>query len=143
MNLHLDEFAAGVKEMLELYKQGQNIFEIKGGNMFPNIERQQMWQFARGQKHLHLTDGTHTFSFAGDLADEDTEVDKIPDVPLPDLFKDSVSKGKAQVHRSDPGSIYFTLQEGTRNPTYTFRHIGDSKWKAIPKKKKVKQQLKM
>ncbi len=47
-------------------------------------------------------------------------------------------KGLAQVHRADPGSIYFTLQEGTKNPTYTYRHVGGENWKAIPKKRKIK-----
>lgn len=141
MNLYLEEFTAGIQEALSLYKQGNNIFEIKGGSLFPNIERQAMWQFSRGQKHLHLHDGQQTYSFGGDLGEEDTDLEKLPDVPLPDLFKDSVSKGKAQVHRADPGSVYFTLQEGTKNPTYTLRHLGDNKWRAIPKKRKAKDQL--
>ncbi len=142
MNLYLDEFMQGINETLQLYKQGNNIFEMKGGNMFPTIDKQHMWQYARGPKHIHFTDGTSTYSFSGDLGEEDTELEKIPDVPLPDIFTNAEAKGKAQVHRADPGSIYFTLQEGTRNPTYTFRHTGDSKWRAIPKKKKVKEQLK-
>ena len=141
MKLYIDEVIAGMQDALSLYKQGQNIFEMKGGNLFPTLERQQMWQYARGPKHLHFTDGTKTYSFAGDLGDDDTDLEKIPDVPLPDVFANATSKGKAQVHRADPGSIYFTLQEGTKNPTYTFRHTGDSKWRAIPKKKKVKAQM--
>ena len=88
-----------------------------------------------------MHDGTQTYSFGGDLGEEDTDLEKLPDVPLPDMYKDSVSKGKAQVHRADPGSVYFTLQEGTRNPTYTLRHLGDNKWRAIPKKKSVKAQM--
>jgi hypothetical protein len=141
MNLYIDEMMAGIQEVMSLYKQGASIFEMGSGNLFPNLNSQKMWQFSRGEKHLHLSDGEHTYSFHGDLADEDTELEKMPDVPLPDLFKDSKTKGKAQVHRADPGSIYFTLQEGTRNPTYTFRHVGNSKWKAIPKKRKVKEQI--
>jgi hypothetical protein len=141
MNLYIDEVLAGIKEAMELHKQSSNIFEMKGGNLFPNVERQQMWQYAKAPGHIHFTDGNSTYSFKGDVGDEDTELDKIPDVPLPDIFTNATSKGKAQVHRADPGSIYFTLQEGTKNPTYTFRHTGDSKWKAIPKKKKVKEQM--
>ena len=141
MNLYISEFTEGINEVLELYKQGNNIFEIKNGSLFPNVDKQQMWQFSRGPKHLHLHDGQQTYSFGGNLAEEDTDLEKLPDVPLPDLFKDSVTKGKAQVHRSDPGSIYFTLQEGNKNPTYTVRHLGDAKWRAIPKKKTVKAQM--
>ena len=141
MNVYFDEVIAGIHDTLALYKQGQNIFEIKGGSLFPNIDRQAMWKFSRGQKHLHLHDGQQTYSFGGELGDEDVDMEKLPDVPLPDLYNNSVAKGKAQVHRSDPGSVYFTLQEGNRNPTYTLRHLGDNKWRAIPKKKKVKEQL--
>ena len=141
MNLYISEFTEGINEMLELHKQGNNIFEIKNGSLFPNVDKQQMWKFSRGPKHLHLHDGQQTYSFGGNLAEEDTDLEKLPDVPLPDMFKDSVTKGKAQVHRSDPGSIYFTLQEGNKNPTYTVKHLGDSKWRAIPKKKTVKAQM--
>lgn len=145
MNLYLDEFMSGIKEMLALHKQGESIFEMGGGNMFPNIEKQQMWQFSKAPGHIHFSDGMKTYSFKyhnGGLSEEDMEMEKIPDVPMPDLFKDSLSKGKAQVHRADPGSIYFTLQEGTSNPTYTFKHTGGQKWKAITKKKKAKEALK-
>ena len=142
MNLYLDEFANGAKETIELYKQGNNIFEMKGGNMFPTNSSQRLWHYSKGDDHIHFSDGTHTYSFKGKLDEVDTDLEKIPDVPFPDLFTDSKSRGKAQVHRSDPGSIYFTLQEGRANPTYTFRHMGDSKWKAIPKARKVKAVLK-
>jgi hypothetical protein len=141
MKLHFDELIAGMQDMMSLHKQGQNIFEMKGGNLFPTLDRQNMWQYARGPKHIHFSDGTKTYSFSGDLADEDTDLEKTPDVPLPDMYANSTAKGKAQVHRADPGSIYFTLQEGTKNPTYTFRHTGDSKWRAIPKRKKARAAL--
>ena len=143
MNLYLDEFMRGIKETLELHKQGQSIFEMGGGNLFPTSEKQQMWQYSKAPGHIHFSDGVNTYSFKHDkeLAEEDLDMEKIPDVPLPDLYKDSTGKGKAQIHRSDPGSIYFTLQEGTRNPTYTFKHTGGQKWKAIIKKKKAKAAL--
>jgi hypothetical protein len=144
MNLYTSELLAGVTEMLNLYKQGSNIFDMGEGSLFPTMDKQQMWQFSKAPGHLHFSDGLKTYSFkttGAELSDEDTELDKIPDVPLPDLFKDSTSKGKAQVHRSDPGSIYFTLQEGTSNPTYTLKHTGGPKWKAVAKKKKAKQAL--
>lgn len=144
MNLYLDEFMRGIKETMALHKQGESIFEMGGGNLFPTMERQQMWQFSKAPNHIHFSDGMKTYSFKhqGELNEDDLELEKIPEVPLPDLFKDSTGKGKAQVHRADPGSIYFTLQEGTRNPTYTFKHTGGQKWKAIAKKRKAKEALK-
>jgi hypothetical protein len=72
----------------------------------------------------------------------DSDLEKVEDIPLPDLFNHSTAHGKAQVHRSDPGSMYFTIQEGHNNPTYTLKHMGDSKWKAILKARKVKDKLK-
>jgi hypothetical protein len=142
MKIYADELIAGISEMMELHKQGNNIFEMKDGSLFPHHTAQSTWEFSRGDDKLHLSDGTHTFSFKGQLADYDSELEKLPEVPLPDIFVNSKSKGKAQVHRSDPGSIYFTLQEGRNNPTYTLKHMGDNKWKAIPKPKKVKDMLK-
>lgn len=142
MEFHLDEFAKGVEDMLRLHKQGANIFDMKNGNLFPHTTSQSTWHFAKGDGHIHLSDGTNTYSFKGNLQDMDTELEKMPDVPLSDMYTNAKSKGKAQVHRSDPGSIYFTLQEGRDNPTYTLRHEGDAKWKAIPKARKAKGQLK-
>jgi hypothetical protein len=142
MKLYIDDFSEGVKNMLALHKQGNNIFDMKGGSLFPHNSSQKTWQYAKEGDNMHFSDGTHTYSFKGQLADYDTELEKLPDVPLPDIFTNAQNKGKAQVHRSDPGSIYFTLQEGRNNPTYTLRHEGDNKWKAIPKPRKVKDQLK-
>lgn len=144
MNLYLNELQAGFNEMVALYKAGENIFEMGSGPMFPTHDKQQMWQFARGAKHLRLSDGNHVHHFDianGDLDGGEADLERVPEIPLPDMFNDSTSKGKAQVHRSDPASVYFTLQEGTRNPTYTFKHIGGAKWKAVPKKSTAKQHL--
>ena len=141
MNLYLEDFVEGIKSAMSMSKTGSNIFEMKGGNMFPTNASQKMWQFAKHPGQVHFSDGTNSYSFKGDLKDEDTELEKLPDVPWPELFDKAESKGKAQVHRSDPGSMYFTLQEGTQNPTYTFRHLSENKWKAIPKKKTVKKQM--
>lgn len=141
MKLHYDQFAEGVMEMIELHKQGNNVFEMGGGNLLPYNTSQKTWQFSRKGDVIHLTDGVNAYSFKGNLGDEDTELERLTDTSIHDIFNDIESKGKAQVHRSDPGSIYFTLQEGKANPTYTFRHVGDSKWKAIPKARKKKLQV--
>lgn len=142
MNLHVDDLIEGFKDILQLHKQGENIFDqTPSGAMFPNNTSQSMWQFAKGKNHLRLSDGTNVYHFntQGNLdGDEDLEFTRAADVPLTDLHTDAIAKGKAQVHRSDPSSIYFTMQEGTRNPTYTLKHMGADRWKAIMKRKKVK-----
>lgn len=142
MDLYLEKFAEGVKQALADHQQGHNIFEIKGGSMFPHHDTQRLWQYSRAPGHVHFTDGTNTYSFKGELhPDNQTELEKLPDVPLPDMYMNSTARGKAQVHRSNPGSLYFTLQEGKQNPTYTFRHSGENKWVAIPKSRKAKKQM--
>ena len=142
MNLYLEKFAEGLKEAMEDHQKSHNVFDIKGGSMFPHSENQRLWTYSRTPKGLHLADGQHTYTFQGDLSPEaETMLEKHPDVPLPDMYKDSISRGKAQVHRSSPGSIYFTLQEGKRNPTYTLRHSSDNKWVAVPKSTKAKKQM--
>ena len=142
MNLYLKKFAEGAKEAIEEYKNEPSVFDIKGGNLFPHHTSQKMWQFSKGDGQIHFYDGNATYSFKGDLNPEGQSVlEKTPDVPLPDMYVNHKSKGKAQVHRSDPGSIYFTLQEGKENPTFTFRHSSGSKWVAIPKPRKAKKQM--
>src|SRR5579859_1518031 len=145
MKLYTDDFIAGMQEMLSIYKQGSNIFEMKEGSLFPHNTSQKTWQVANDGGNVHLYDGTNTYSFKGELGDYDSELERLPDVPLPDMFTGEANKKnrhRAQVHRSDPGSIYFTVQEGHKNPTYTLKHVGDNKWKAIPKPKKAKDMLK-
>ena len=142
MKIHTDEFAEGIRDILELHKQGSNIFDMKGGSLFPHHTSQKTWQYSKKDGHVHFSDGTQTYSFKGDLTDYDSQLERMPDAPLSDIFTNAHSKGKAQVHRSDPGSIYFTLQEGRNNPTYTLKHEGDNRWKAIPKAKKLKEKLK-
>lgn len=142
MNFHIQDFVEGLDEILTLNKQGENIFEMKGSNLFPHNTSQKTWEYAKNGDSIHFSDGTHTYSFKGQLADYDSQLEKMPEVPLADIFTNATAKGKAQVHRSDPGSVYFTLQEGRNNPTYTLRHVGDNKWKAIPKPHKVKDKLK-
>lgn len=144
MKLYTDDFLDGMHEMLTLYKQGNNIFDMKGGNLFPHNTAQKSWEMVKDTDAIHLSDGTHTYSFKGELGDSDSDLERMPDVPLPDIFGEANKKNKkrTQVHRSDPGSIYFTVQEGHQNPTYTLKHIGDNKWKAIPKPRKVKDMLK-
>ena len=70
MKLHLNDFTAGVNEMIELHKQGNNIFEITGGSLFPHNTSQKTWEYAKEGNKLHLSDGTHTYSFKGELSDK-------------------------------------------------------------------------
>jgi len=117
-----------------------NIFEMRGGNLFPDSNRQRIWHFARGINHIRFSDGTHTYSFEGPLAAKETLIQKIPDVPLPDMFINATSRSKIQVHRSDAKTIYFTICDGIKNPAYTFVHQKENTWKVIPKiKKKAKK----
>lgn len=139
MNLYLNEFEEGFNEMIALCKQG-NVFEQGNGNLFPTSNQQKMWQFAKGTNHLRLHDGTNVHHFnvvSGNLDGEDAELER-GESSLHEFEHNAVSKGKAQVHRSDAGHAYLTIQEGTRNPTYTLRHMGGTRWKAIAKKQKAK-----
>lgn len=142
----LNEIAKGFSETVELAKKGENIFDM-GGNvpLFPTLQSQAQWKFAKTPKGLQLSDGTHVYNFDtpsgyGD-GEEDFPLVRGGDVPITDFGKDAIQRGIAQVHRSDPGSIYFTMQEGFKNPTYTLRHVSDKNWKAIPKKKPIKKMV--
>jgi len=65
-----------------------------------------------------------------------TLIQKISSVPLPDLFTGSTQRGKIQVYKTSPKTIYFTICDGIKNPTYTFVHQKENIWKAIPKLKR-------
>ena len=141
MNLYIEKFAEGIKEAVEEFKSAPSVFDIKGGNLVPHNTSQKMWNYNRGDGVIHFSDGTSTFSFKGTLDPyQQSVLHKVTDVPLPEIINNK-GKNKAQVHRSDPGSMYFTLQEGKENPTYTLRHSGGDKWVAVPKARKAKKQL--
>ncbi len=85
-----------------------------------------------------MSDGNNVFNFhlpEGEKHDADFPVTRMDDLAIHQLEDEKESSGTAQVHRADPGSIYFTLQDGKQNPTYTMKHIGGKNWKAIPKRK--------
>lgn len=142
----LNEIAKGFAETVQLAKQGENIFDM-GGNvaLFPTLQSQAQWKYAKTPKGLQLSDGVNVYHFDTPSGygngEEDFPLVRGGDVPITDFGKDAIQKGIAQVHRSDPGSIYFTMQEGFKNPTYTFRHVSDKNWKAIPKKRPVKKMV--
>ncbi len=141
MDLHLDDFLDGYKETCELAKQGENVFDMGNHTLFPQIGSQQKWKFAKKDKNIHLSDGTHVYSFEtpeGLHEDQESPLVRTNGKNVTDYDADAESRGLAQVHRADPGSIYFTMQEGTKNPTYTFKHTGGSNWRSVPKKKKAK-----
>ena len=103
------------------------IFDLDNGPL-PQITSQRTWHYSLGEYFLNLSDGTRTYSFIGKL-EKNAELKRIPDIPLPDIYNGAKVKGKAQVHGSDPSSIYFTIQDGHTNPTYTLRHETDDTWR--------------
>jgi hypothetical protein len=137
MDFYFSQFLTGFKD--ELAKQANeqsSIFDI-GGDMFPNITSQTKWQFARVGEHLQLHDGNHLYCFHLPEGDQEHDFPVRKIVQEAHKFGDNADKrGSAQIHRADPGSIYFTLQDGHNNPTYTFKHITGEQWRAIPKAKK-------
>lgn len=136
MKLYIEDFEAGVQSAL--LKAAEGLFDLGGSAIFPRIESQAKWRFARKDNHLRLSDGTNVYGFHlphGEKHDEDFPAERIDDIPHTSFGEDVTGSGTAQIHRADPGSIYFTLQDGTANPTYTFRHQGGKSWKAIPKRK--------
>lgn len=141
MNLYLSEILEGFEEAYDILKRGHSLFEMGNVPLFPNISSQQKWKFAKGPSFIRLSDGTHVYGFkllSPESSENEFPLERDGNVNLNDFETGATSKGLAQIHRADPGSIYFTMQEGYKNPTYTFRHTGNSKWKGIPKKKKKK-----
>lgn len=134
MDFYFADFIEGLNDSLTKMSEDSSIFDIKG-SVFPNLSSQTKWEFARKDDHLHLNDGTHVYCFH--LPDGEKEHDfpitKLDDVCFSEFNNSDATKGTIQVHRSDPGSIYFTMQDGHKNPTYTFKHVGGAQWRATPK----------
>ncbi len=104
-----------------------NIFDLPG-TLFPHTTSQSTWQFSLGENFLHLSDGTSTYSFIGNLDFDDAELKKVADVPLADFYNNAISKGKAQVHRSNPFSIHLTMFDGEERITNILNHKNDDVW---------------
>lgn len=140
MNLYLSDFLRGINKGLA--KNANDLFSMDTGSIFPHLSSQAKWQFAKGPNYIHLSDGNqvHAFETHGEEQDNDFPLKKLPDVPIHEFGKDALIKGTAQIHKADPGMIYFTLQDGRNNPTYTFKHVSDNSWRAIPKKSKTAQE---
>lgn len=114
------------------------------GSIFPALESQTKWRYAKGHGKLQLNDGNtiHQFSYgSSDISDEDFPMTKQEDVSYFDFGKDLPSQGTAQVHRSSPNHIYVTLHDGKSNPTLMIRHVEDSNWRASPKNKKKSAEI--
>lgn len=141
MNIYFSDLVAGFQETLALHKEGNNIFDMGNHEMFPNISSQQKWRYAKHDKDIHLSNGQNVYSFnapEGENPEHEFPLQRTSSKSIHDFDQNATAKGLAQVHRADPGHIYFTLQEGKDNPTYTFRHVTADKWKGIPKAKKKK-----
>lgn len=142
MKIALSQLMDGVEDALELLKQSEDpvSFDRSNGAMFPFSSTQSKWKFAKSDKHLRLHDGTNVYHFDFPEGEQETPFRSTrgKDPQSIEFEQGAVSKGSAQIHRSDPGSIYFTLQEGYKNPTYTFKHTGGDNWQVFPKQRKHK-----
>lgn len=146
MQIDVNSFAEGFLETMDLLKKGEDVFNMGDGPMFPTFDTQHKWKFAKYPNEIHLSDDQHVYGFKlpeGEHEDHEFVVERLPGTEHGSFGKGATHTGLAQVHRADPGSIYFTMQEGYKNPTYTFRHVGGTKWKGIPKKKAAKKTPKM
>lgn len=139
MELDIYQFIAGFNSALNKTANEEaepNIFDVKG-SLFPTTNTQSKWRFARSENHLQLNDGNTIYAFHLPEGEKDYDfpMTKLETTNPYEFGKDASSHGTAQVHRADPGSIYFTIQDGKKNPTYTFKHIEGSQWRAMPKVK--------
>ena len=107
------------------------------GSQIPPHTTPLQWECRRNDADLIcLYDGQRVFTFRGqlDLAAQ-TYVEKTEDLPYTE-FQLLQNKCAATVHRSSPSSIYFTLNDGHLNQTFTFRHSSGPRWIAVPKAKR-------
>ena len=141
-NLYYEDFFEGMDDTLKK-KANEHLFTSpNNASLFPNLTSQAKWKYAKGANFLRLHDGQKVYSFSvpsGFSHTEEFAATREADGEHSKFEEGAETKGLAQVHRADPGSIYFTLQEGRENPTYTFKHTGESNWRGVPKKRKAKE----
>lgn len=139
-DLYLEELVDGINDALR--KQATDLFSApNNASLFPSLATQAKWKFAKGPNFLRLHDGQKVYAFrlpTGLSHEEDFAAHREDDLEPSFFSQGATEQGLAQVHRADPGSIYFTLQEGRDNPTFTLRHTGESNWRGTPKKRKAK-----
>ena len=132
MDIYISDLIEGFEAELSKYA---NVFEMTG-SIIPNIDAQTRWKFAKHEHGLQLSDGNniHHFHFVEGEQEQDFPMEKKDDVQSNEFN----SHGTAQIHKANPGLIYFTLQDGKKNPTYTFKHVSENQWRAVPKHHKEK-----
>lgn len=138
---NMSSILEGFNRTVEFYKQGEEVHSFAKTAPLPTFNQQAKWQFAKKDNQVQLhnpVDGVvYHFDLPSGLADEGvSEAYRSPDKTKNEFH--SSEAHSAQVHRSDPGSIYFTVQEGNKNPTYTVRHVGGLKWHFVPKARSSK-----
>jgi hypothetical protein len=136
MQLNFDNFIIGLRSVLSAKTAEEAIVHGHfNSSIFPTLDTQHSWKFARNDKKLHLHDGNvvHTFTSEHFKDDEDFPVTKAEDGSYFEFGKDMPHTGTAQVHRANPGMIYVTLHDGDKNPTYTISHVSENSWRASPK----------
>ncbi len=139
VDLDLYAFARGVESELE--KQGGNFSSLmdthtSDENILPSFEGQRKWRYVQTPEGLRLSDGDRVYSFGLTGFGGDTlRVPRLSDPGLLDFEQGGIGKGTAQIHRSNPDSIYLTLANGRENPTFYLEHSYGKDWKYIPGKK--------
>ena len=140
----LTHILAGFNRTVELSKQGEEVYSFAKTGPLPTFNQQAKWEFAKKDNQIQLhnpVDGVvYHFDLPSGLAEHGpADAYRSPDKSKADFHTSAAHT--AQVHRSDPGSIYFTVQDGSTNPTYTVKHVGGPKWHVIPKKRSEKPEV--
>lgn len=109
----------------------------------PSTDRAKTWDFAltedgnKGRVLSFLVDNrTINFKLDQDGETKGIVADRIPDSEVDDFgVGGQAYRGRAQIHRSNPSSIYGTFQTGKNNITFSLENGGDDKrWKVVPKR---------
>ncbi len=139
MNLDIEAFALGAHDYLKEKRGSTSILEAMANeNILPSFQGQRNWKYVQTPESLRLSDGDRVYSFGmGQLGDETARVAKLDDIPILDFENERVGGGTAQVHRASPDSIYLTLADGRKNPTFRLEHEEGKNWKYIPSKKMI------
>ena len=120
-----------------------NMFEMSNQNIFPNIDSQCKWRYAKYPDKIQLADANNVFQFHcnsdGIGKDEAVVGTRKDDPSVLDFGKDADSTGTLQVHYANPGGMYATMHGG-KAITFRLNHSKDNDWKFTSKMSKTAEE---
>ncbi len=96
------------------------------------------WMLREGEKsRIHSAHGAYDFTLP---TDSSSQVAIQHPTYHHDFDQDGATHSTIQVHRASPTELYFTVQDGKTNPTFTLKHSEGNRWSVETKQPNLNKQ---